>query len=66
MLKPMDDAGISMTRIESRPGRTAMWEYVFFIDVKGHQADEILAPVLAQLRDEAVGLRVLGSYPRAL
>ncbi len=66
MLKPMEEAGISMTRIESRPGRTAMWEYVFFIDVCGHQSDETLAPVLAQLRDEAVGLRVLGSYPRAV
>lgn len=66
MLKPMEDAGVSMTRIESRPGRTAMWEYVFFIDVKGHKADTTLAPVLEKLRDEAVGLRVLGSYPRAL
>jgi len=65
MLKPMEEAGISMTRIESRPGRTAMWEYVFFIDVCGHQTDDTLAPVLEQLRDEAVGLRVLGSYPRA-
>jgi len=66
MLKPMEEAGISMTRIESRPGRTAMWEYVFFIDVCGHQADETLAPVLDKLRDEAVGLRVLGSYPKGL
>lgn len=66
MLKPMEEAGVSMTRIESRPGRTAMWEYVFFIDVKGHQADATLVPVLEQLREEAVGLRVLGSYPRAL
>jgi len=66
MLKPMEESGVSMTRIESRPGRTAMWEYVFFIDVKGHQADKTLAPVLEQLRNEAVGLRVLGSYPRAL
>jgi len=66
MLKPMEEAGVSMTRIESRPGRTAMWEYVFFIDVKGHKADELLAPVLEQLREEAVGLRVLGSYPRAI
>lgn len=66
MLKPMEDSGVSMTRIESRPGRKAMWEYVFFIDVKGHQEDEILQPVLKQLKEEAVGLRVLGSYPRAL
>jgi len=66
MLKPIEDAGVSMTRIESRPVRTAVWEYVFFIDVKGHQSDETLAPVIEQLRDEAVGFRVLGSYPRAL
>jgi len=66
MLKPMEESGVSMTRIESRPGRTAMWEYVFFIDLKGHQEDDTLKPVLEQLRDEAVGLRVLGSYPRAL
>ena len=66
MLKPMEDSGVSMTRIESRPGRKAMWEYVFFIDVKGHKDDDQLAPVLVQLRNEAVGFRVLGSYPRAL
>lgn len=66
MLKPMEEAGVSMTRIESRPGRKAMWEYVFFIDVKGHKDDAQLAPVLEQLRNEAVGFRVLGSYPRAL
>jgi len=66
MLKPLEDAGVSMTRIESRPNRTAMWEYVFFIDLHGHQADDKLGPVLELLRDETVGLRVLGSYPRAL
>jgi chorismate mutase/prephenate dehydratase len=66
MLKPFEDAGVSMTRIESRPGKGALWEYVFFIDVHGHQQDETLAPVLEQLKNEAVGLRVLGSYPRAL
>lgn len=66
MLQPMEEAGVSMTRIESRPGRTAMWEYVFFIDLKGHQEDELLKPVLEQLRNEAIGMRVLGSYPTAL
>lgn len=66
MLEPLEESGISMTRIESRPGRKAMWEYVFFIDVKGHKDDDQLAPVLEQLRNEAVGFRVLGSYPRAL
>ncbi len=66
MLKPIEAAGVSMTRIESRPARTAMWEYVFFIDVNGHKDDDILKGVLEQLTDDAVGLRVLGSYPRAI
>lgn len=66
LLQPLEDAGVSMTRIESRPGRTGLWEYVFFIDVAGHELDDTLKPVLEQLRDEAPLLRVLGSYPSAL
>lgn len=66
MLEPFEAAGVSMTRIESRPGRDSLWEYVFFIDVEGHQTDAVLAPVIADLRHLAPRLRVLGSYPAAL
>ncbi len=66
VLLPFEAAGVSLTRIESRPARQALWDYVFFIDVAGHQHDETLAPVLAQLHDEVPLLRVLGSYPSAL
>ena len=65
MLQPLEDAGVSMTRIESRPARTRMWEYVFFIDVTGHCKDSQLANVLQQLQAESPLVRVLGSYPRA-
>ncbi len=66
LLQPLEEAGVSMTRIESRPGRGALWEYMFFIDVSGHRDDSRLAPVLAQLEDQVPLLRVLGSYPTAL
>lgn len=66
LLQPLEDAGVSMTRIESRPAKSALWEYVFFIDVDGHQNDATLSPVLAGLREQAPLLKVLGSYPRAL
>lgn len=66
LLQPLESAGVSMTRIESRPSRSALWEYVFFIDVNGHQHDSTLAPVLNELRELAPLLKVLGSYPRAL
>jgi len=63
MLEPFDEAGISMTRIESRPAREELWSYLFFIDVAGHKDDEVLARALQQLSDETRYMRILGSYP---
>jgi chorismate mutase/prephenate dehydratase len=68
LLTPLAANGVSMTRIESRPSRAmrdALWEYVFFIDVQGHQNDERVAAALAELRQKAPFLKVLGSYPAA-
>ena len=66
MLKPMAEHGISMTRIESRPSRQAMWEYVFYIDVDGHRDDADVAAVLTALEKEAFAVKILGSYPKAV
>ena len=66
MLGPLEDAGVSMTRIESRPSRSALWEYVFFVNVDGHEHDGHLSKVLSELREFAPLVKVLGSYPRAL
>lgn len=65
LLEPFKQAGISMTRIESRPSRRAAWDYNFFIDLEGHQADETVRPVLETVRSRAAYCRILGSYPRA-
>jgi chorismate mutase/prephenate dehydratase len=66
LLKPLADAGLSMTRIESRPSRRAMWEYVFFIDIEGHKEDANVASALKVLGETASLLKVLGSYPVAV
>ena len=67
LLAPIAVNGVSMSRIESRPakGRSARWEYVFFIDLEGHQADARVAAALAGLRQRAPFLKILGSYPAA-
>ncbi|TVP82179.1 MAG: prephenate dehydratase [Thioalkalivibrio sp.] len=65
LLKPIADAGISLTRIESRPSRCVNWEYVFFLDLVGHQADPAVAACLGELRKSADMLKILGSYPQA-
>jgi chorismate mutase / prephenate dehydratase len=68
LLTPLAQHGVSMTRIESRPARarTALWEYLFFIDVEGHEQDPRLAAALAALRGKAPFLKILGSYPVAV
>ena len=55
-----------MTRIESRPSRQGMWEYVFYIDVDGHIEDEPVAAALEALERETFAVKVLGSYPKAV
>ncbi len=68
LLTPLAQHGVSMTRIESRPARAraALWEYLFFIDVEGHENDERVAAAIAALRGRAPFLKVLGSYPVAV
>lgn len=68
LLTPLAEHKVSMTRIESRPAksRSALWEYMFFIDVEGHQKDARVAKALAELGAKAPFLKVLGSYPVAL
>jgi chorismate mutase/prephenate dehydratase len=66
LLKPIADAGISMTRIESRPARVGMWEYVFFIDIEGHAQEPAISQALQQLQQASAMLKVLGSYPKAV
>lgn len=66
LLAPFSEAGVNMTRIESRPGRSAAWSYRFFIDMDGHQDDAAVARVLERLAEVAAELRVLGSYPKAV
>lgn len=66
ILSPLAEHNVSMTRIESRPSRAGLWEYVFFIDIEGHAADENVRAALEKLEAEAGFLRLLGSYPRAV
>jgi chorismate mutase/prephenate dehydratase len=67
LLSPLAANGVSMSRIESRPARarSARWEYVFFVDVEGHQADARVAAAISDLKARAPFLKILGSYPIA-
>jgi chorismate mutase/prephenate dehydratase len=66
LLAPLAQNGVSMTRIESRPSRQGMWEYVFFLDIDGHAQDGKVAAALRDLEAEASLFKILGSYPKAV
>lgn len=63
LLEPLAQHNVSMSRLESRPSRTNLWHYVFFVDIEGHQDDGNVAAALAELREKAAFLKILGSYP---
>jgi chorismate mutase/prephenate dehydratase len=65
LLTPLAKHGVSMSRIESRPARMGKWEYMFYVDLVGHQDDAPTAAALAELRGLAPFLKILGSYPHA-
>lgn len=64
ILEPFAKYQINLTKIESRPSKTKAWEYIFYVDIEGHMADEPVKAALALLREECLFLKVLGSYPR--
>ena len=68
LLSPLATHKVSMTRIESRPSRAraSLWEYVFFIDVEGHQGDSSVSKAITELGKKAPFLKILGSYPVAV
>ncbi|OBA87530.1 prephenate dehydratase [Mycolicibacterium elephantis] len=54
---------IDLTRIESRPTRTELGNYVFFLDCVGHIDDAAVAEALKALHRRCADVRYLGSWP---
>ncbi|MDQ6998489.1 MAG: prephenate dehydratase [Mariprofundus sp.] len=58
------ERGIGLTRIESRPSKKQLWQYVFFADIEGHRDDVDVANAIAEIQSKLGGfIKVLGSYP---
>lgn len=64
LLQPFAKRGLGLTRIESRPSKKKLWEYVFFVDVQGHRDDAAMCEAIAELESHPGNyVKVLGSYP---
>ncbi|MDA9211017.1 prephenate dehydratase [Methylophilaceae bacterium] len=64
LVAPFAKNKVSMTKLESRPAKIGMWEYVFFIDIEGHQTNKSVKAALNIIESKASFMKILGSYPK--
>ncbi len=56
---------INLTKLQSRPTKRALGDYMFFVDLEGHVEDRNVRLALDCLRLKLREVKVLGSYPRS-
>ena len=64
VMKPLAERTIQMTKVESRPSKSHLGDYIFLADFLGHRADKDVAAALVDIGEECAMLKVFGSYPR--
>ncbi|MCG8351503.1 MAG: prephenate dehydratase [Chloroflexales bacterium] len=63
-LEELAQAHINMTKLESRPSKEVLGQYIFLVDVDGHRTDRHIAQALDRIREKTGMFKVFGSYPR--
>ena len=63
ILSEFADRGINLTKIESRPSKQGLGDYIFFIDLEGRRDDPAISQALQSLDSRLSWMKVLGSYP---
>jgi prephenate dehydratase len=63
-LQELASARINMTKLESRPSKEVLGQYIFLVDINGHRLDPHVAAALERIRQQTGLFKVFGSYPR--
>jgi chorismate mutase/prephenate dehydratase len=66
LLEPFKDQGINMVQLARHPIPGVKWEYLFLIDIEGHQQDDKVKSALAEVENRVLKVSILGSYPIAV
>ncbi|MBI4340365.1 MAG: prephenate dehydratase [Chloroflexi bacterium] len=56
--------GINLLKVESRPTKQSLGQYIFLLDLAGHRTDAMAAQAVEALRRQVAMLKMFGSYPR--
>ena len=65
IIKKFFECNVNLTKIESRPKIGKTWEYNFFVDFIGHESDNRISQILADIKNDTIFLKIIGSYPVA-
>ena len=65
LLQPFATHEVNLAAVQSRPMKGKPWEYVFFIDMEGHENNPAVARALEEAASYAHSYKILGSFPRA-
>jgi chorismate mutase/prephenate dehydratase len=63
ILQHFKEKSCNLRRIQSRPVKGEGWEYVFYVEVSGHQTDRALVAALEGVKREAKMVKIVGSFP---
>lgn len=62
ILRVFAEEDINLTKIESRPSKKGMGNYLFFIDMQGHRNESHINKTLSVIESEVSMIKILGSY----
>jgi prephenate dehydratase len=65
ILEEFSARSINLSKLSSRPVKTALGQYCFIVDLNGHIADDVIADSLRSIRAKHADVKFLGSYPAA-
>ena len=66
LLEPFKENNINMLQLARHPIPGVKWEYLFFIDIEGHQDEKNVNDAIAKIESRVSKLEILGSYPVAV
>ena len=55
---------INLAKVESRPTKQSLGQYIFLIDCEGHREDSLLSETITAVEAQASTVKIFGSYPR--
>jgi len=66
LLEPFKENKINMLQLARHPIPGVKWEYLFFIDIEGHQDEDNVKHAITKIESRVSKLEILGSYPVAV